>query len=112
SLAFVVLMLGGAAGVFHFLRRGRELAAFLSSGSFLLGLLAATMAGMYPVWLRSTIDPAHSLTAANSAAGSYGLQVALGWWTVGIALAVAYFANLYRSTRGKVDVHAEGHDYH
>src|SRR5438132_3294576 len=42
-LAFVVLMLGGVAGVFHFLRRGRELAAFLSSSSFLLGLLAATM---------------------------------------------------------------------
>ena len=112
SLAFVVLMLGGVAGVFHFLRRGRELAAFLSSSSFLFGLLAATMAGVYPVWLRSTIDPAHSLTAANSAAESYGLQVALVWWTVGIALAGAYFVILFRSNRGKVDVHAEGPSYH
>jgi cytochrome d ubiquinol oxidase subunit II len=111
-LAFVVLMLGGVAGVFHFLRRGRELAAFLSSSAFLLGLLGATIAGIYPVWLRSTVDPAHSLTAGNSAARSYGLQVALVWWTIGIALAGAYFAYLFHSTRGKVDVRADGHGYH
>jgi cytochrome d ubiquinol oxidase subunit II len=111
SLSFVVVMLGGVGGAFLFLKCGRELAAFLSSGAFLLGLLAATMAGTYPVWLRSTIDPAHSLTAQNSAASSYGLQVALVWWTVGIALAGAYFAYLFHSTRGKVDVHTEGHDY-
>jgi cytochrome d ubiquinol oxidase subunit II len=110
-LAFVVLMLGGIVGVFYFPRRGHDLAAFLSSSSFLLGLLGATLAGIYPVWLRSTLDPAHSLTAANSAASSYGLQVALVWWTVGIALAGAYFVNLFRSTRGKADVHAEGHGY-
>ncbi|HZY88634.1 MAG TPA: cytochrome d ubiquinol oxidase subunit II [Gemmataceae bacterium] len=111
SLAFVGLMLGGVAGVFHFLGRRRELGAFLSSSSFLLGLFAATMTGVYPVWLRSTVDPAHSLTAANSAAKSYGLQVALVWWTVGIALAGAYFTYLFRSTRGKVDVHTQGHSY-
>jgi cytochrome bd ubiquinol oxidase subunit II len=110
-LAFVGLMLGGVVGVLSFLRRGRELAAFLSSGSFLLGLLGATLAGIYPVWLRSTLDPDYSLTAANSAATSYGLQVALVWWTVGIALAGAYFVNLFRSTRGKVDVRAGGHSY-
>jgi cytochrome d ubiquinol oxidase subunit II len=110
-LGFVVFMLAGVAGVFYFLGRGRELAAFLSSSAFLLGLLAATMAGIYPVWLRSTLDPADSLRARNSAAGSYGLQVALVWWTVGIALAGGYFVYLFHSTRGKVDVHAQGHGY-
>src|SRR5438128_427201 len=110
-LGFVVLMLGGIGGVFLFLRQGRELAAFLSSSSFLLGLFAATMAGIYPVWLRSTIDPAHSLTAANSAARGYGLQVALVWWTVGIALAGGYFVYLFRSVRGKVASGAEEHGY-
>jgi cytochrome d ubiquinol oxidase subunit II len=108
-LAFVVLMLAGVAGVFSFLRRGPELAAFLSSSSFLLGLLGATMAGIYPVWLRSTLDQDYSLTAENSAANSYGLQVALVWWTLGIALAAGYFVYLFRSTRGKVDVHVDGH---
>src|SRR6266404_7545687 len=110
-LGFVVLMLGGVGGVFLFLRQGRELAAFLSSSSFLLGLFAATMAGIYPVWLRSTIDPAHNLTAADSAARGYGLQVALVWWTVGIALAGGYFVYLFRSVRGKVASGAEEHGY-
>jgi cytochrome d ubiquinol oxidase subunit II len=110
-LGFVILMLAGIGGVFHFLRRGRELAAFLSSSAFLLGLFAATMAGLYPVWLRSTIDPAYNLTAGNSAAKSYGLQVALVWWVVGMMLAAVYFVNLFRSNRGKVDVHTHGHSY-
>jgi cytochrome d ubiquinol oxidase subunit II len=110
-LGFVVLMLAGVGCVFLFLRRGQELAAFLSSCSFLLGLLAATMAGIYPVWLRSSIDPAHSLTAANSAAEGYGLQVALVWWSIGIALAAGYFVYLFRSVRGKVGSGAEEHGY-
>jgi cytochrome d ubiquinol oxidase subunit II len=110
-LGFVVLMLGGVGGVFYFLRRGQELAAFLLSTSFLLGLLAATMAGIYPVWLRSTIDPAHNLTAANSAAKSYGLQVALVWWSIGMVLAGGYFVYLFRSVRGKVGSDAGEHGY-
>jgi cytochrome bd ubiquinol oxidase subunit II len=110
-LVFVALMLAGVVGVFSFLRRGAEFAPFLSSSAFLLGLLGATMAGIYPVWLRSTLDPAYSLTAENSAARSYGLQVALVWGTVGIALAGAYFVYLFRTTRGKVDVRADGHGY-
>ena len=118
SLGFVLLMVGGLCGVFRFaLWRGlqttlqRELTAFLSSSSFLLGLLAATMAGIYPVWLRSTLDPAHSLTAANTAAQSYALQVGLVWWSIGIALAGGYFGYLFRSVRGKVGSGAEEHGY-
>ena len=87
---------------------GATLRAF-AGGAELLG---APLAGIYPVWLRSTIDPAHSLTATNSASNSYGLQVALVWWTIGIALAGAYFVYLFHSTRGKVDVHTDGHSYH
>jgi len=111
SLVFVLLMLGGLCGVFRFFNRGSELTAFLSSSSFLLGLLAATMAGNYPVWLRSTLDPAHSLTAANSAVQSYALQVGLVWWSIGIALAGGYFVYLFHSVRGKVGSGAEEHGY-
>jgi cytochrome d ubiquinol oxidase subunit II len=57
SLGLVLFMLGGLCGVFRFLSRGRELAAFLSSSSFLVGLLATTMAavirpGCDPRWTR------------------------------------------------------------
>ena len=111
ALGFVLLMLGGLCGVFRFLSRGRELTAFLSSSSFILGLLAATMTGNYPIWLPSTLNPAHSLTATNTAAQSYALQVGLVWWSIGMALAGGYFVYLFRSVRGKVGSGAEEHGY-
>ena len=105
SLAFVGIMFGGALGVFHFMKREqeRDLAAFVSSSAFLLGLLAATMAGNYPFWLRSTLDPAQSLTAENAAARMHALQVGLAWWAFGIILVGVYFVHLFRSFRGKAD---------
>jgi cytochrome d ubiquinol oxidase subunit II len=108
SLLFVVLSAGGLCGVFHFLKLGRELAAFLSSSAFLLGLMAATMIGNYPFWLRSTIDPSFSLTAANTIAAPYGMQVALVWWIVGIALVAGYFFYLFHSLRGKIETDQGG----
>jgi cytochrome d ubiquinol oxidase subunit II len=111
SLIFVVVMLGGVWGVFHFRRQGRELAAFLASSAFILGMLASTMTGLYPIWLRSTIDPVDSLTVANSSAASYGLRVALYWWSIGITLVGLYFTYLFRTCRGKVDTEVELHGY-
>lgn len=111
SVLFIFFALAGAAGVFFFLRVGRELAAFLSSGSFLVGVLSATMAGQYPVLLRSNIDSDLSLTATNAAAGEYGLQVGFLWWLVGISLAAAYFVRLFRSFRGKIDLGNSGLSY-
>jgi cytochrome bd ubiquinol oxidase subunit II len=102
SLIFILMAVGGLAGACLLPGKRRELAAFLSSSSFLFGMVAATMIGNYPYWLRSTIDPSFSLTAANSVAGRYGTGVALAWWTVGIALAAGYFTYLFRSMRGKV----------
>lgn len=104
-------MLGGIWGVFHFRGQGRELAAFLASSAFILGILASTMTGIYPTWLRSTIDPNDSLTAVNSAAAGYGLRVALYWWTIGVTLAGLYFGYVFRSSRGKVGTEDEVHGY-
>jgi cytochrome d ubiquinol oxidase subunit II len=107
ALIFVAVALAGAWGVFHFSRRGRELAAFLSSSAFLIGMAAASLAGNYPYWLRSTLDPAFSLTASNSASDRYGMGVALIWWTIGIALVIGYFIFLFRWMRHKVDVETD-----
>lgn len=109
SLVFVLLMLGGFWGGFRFLNQQRGLLAFLSSSAFLVGLLGATMAGNYPYWLHSTLDPAYSLTAQNTAAANYGLRTALAWRLIGITLAVGYFTYLFRTIRGKVVPDTEGH---
>lgn len=111
SLGFVLLMFGGFWGIFGFLKRERELAAFLSSSAFLLGLLAATMAGNYPFWLRSTLNPVHSLTAVNANSKTHALQVAIVWWTIGIMLVAAYFFYLFRSFRCKANPDAAGYGH-
>jgi cytochrome d ubiquinol oxidase subunit II len=104
ALVFVALAFGGAWGAFRYPRLGRDLAGFLSSSAFLLGMLAATLAAQYPFWLRSTLDVSQSLTALNSASDHYGLRVALTWWPVGSALAAVYFTFLFRWMSGKVGV--------
>jgi len=104
TFILVLTMLAGGAGVFYFLRRQRDLAAFLSSSAFIVGILAATMAGTWPNFLRSTMDPSFSVTAFNSAAGAHGLRVAAAWWILGMALAAGYFVFLFRNFRGKVQV--------
>ena len=111
SIALALVALGGIMGVFYFSRRGAELAAFLSSCAFLLAILAATMAGQYPDLLRSTIDPAFSVTATNAATSSYGLRVGVFWWTIGMFLTVCYFLYLFRSFQGKVKEGVDGHGY-
>ena len=106
ALPFVAVAIAGAWGALRFPRRGQELAAFLSSSAFLLGMLAATLAGQYPFWLRSTLDPSYSLTALNSASDHYGLRVALTWWPVGIALVAVYFTFLFYWMRRNVGADA------
>ena len=109
--AGLTLFLGGLAVVFGALRRGRWLLAFLGSGAFIAGILAATAASVWPVMLRSTLDPAWSLTALNASASVHGLRVALGWWLLGMPLALTYFVCLFRLHRGKVQAPAEGEGY-
>ncbi len=96
------LFLAGLATSYAARRAGRDLLAFLGSAAFLLGLLAATAAAVYPTWLRSTLDPVWSLTAANAAAARTSLVTGLYWWPLGFVLALAYFTVLFRLHRGKV----------
>jgi cytochrome d ubiquinol oxidase subunit II len=106
-LAWLALLvaLGGVGALLIGLRRGRELMPFLGSSAFLLGLLAATAALVFPVMLRSTTSDALSLTAYNSAVPGASLRKALGWWLVALPLAVSYFVWVFRVHRGKVVIH-------
>lgn len=109
-LATLLAVVGIALSFVH-RRAGRDLAAFLGSAAFLLGILAATAASIYPTMLKSATDPALSLTAVNSAASPTSLVRGLWWWPVGLALAIVYAAFLFRFHRGKVQAAAEGEGY-
>ncbi len=101
----------GLATVFSGQLRGRFLVAFLGSGAFIVGLLVATAACVFPVMLKSTLDPAWSLTAYNAAVSHHGLVTGTKWWFFGFPIAIAYFVVLFRIHRGKVKAAADGQGY-
>ncbi|GLH70327.1 cytochrome D oxidase subunit I [Geothrix rubra] len=106
-----LIFLAGLALVFVGTKQARPLLAFLGSSAFILGILAASAACVYPVMLRSTLDPAYSLTALNASVGGPGLRAGLVWWLIGFPIALGYFAFLFRFHRGKVKAAAEGEGY-
>lgn len=103
--------LAGLGLVFAGLKLQRYLLAFLGSGAFILGLLAASAACVYPVMLKSTLDPQFDLTALNASVGAHGLRTGLAWWLIGFPIAIGYLAFLFRFHRGKVKAAAEGEGY-
>ena len=107
----MVLVLGGLVAVFLGIQRNRFLLAFLGSSAFIIGILAATAASVWPVMLGSTLDPAASLTAYNTSAGAYSLRAGMVWWFIGFPLALAYFAHLFWLHQGKVAAPREGEGY-
>lgn len=100
--AGLVCVFGGLLGVFAGLRKNQELRAMIGSSLFIAGLMIAGSASVFPIMLRSTLSPEHSLSAYDNAAAGHGLAVALVWWPAGFLLAVMYFLFVYRHFLGKV----------
>ena len=75
----------------------------------LAGMLASAAFGVYPCLLPAVTDPAYALTVHNAAAAEHGLRVGLVWWIPGMALAVCYFAFVYRTFAGKARPEGEGY---
>ncbi|MDI3253376.1 MAG: cytochrome d ubiquinol oxidase subunit II [Bacillota bacterium] len=82
--------------------KGRPLAAFLSSCAYLILMLVGAAAGLYPVLLPSSADPARSITLSEALSGAHAIRVGLAWWSFGMLLALTYFAVIYWMFRGKV----------
>lgn len=106
---FPLVALFGMGGMFYFNRTKQDTKAFLSSASFIGGMLASTAFGLFPNVLPASTDPKYSLTVYNAAAGEYGLGVGLIWWSIGIVIALGYFTYLFYSFRGKVKIHTDGY---
>jgi cytochrome d ubiquinol oxidase subunit II len=102
--AIAAMVLGGLILVFIALKQKEELKAFLASCGFLAGMLGATLAGLYPNLLLSTIDPAYTVNVHNAVAGEMSLRVGLIWWMLAILLAIGYFSYVFYLFRGKVQV--------
>jgi cytochrome d ubiquinol oxidase subunit II len=105
------VFLSAVGVVFFAISQRRDGLAFLGSSQFIVGLLVATAATVFPVMLRSTLDPAWSLTAFNASVGPHGLAVAARWWFIGIPLVIGYFLIVFKLHHGKVQVpHTDQHE--
>jgi cytochrome d ubiquinol oxidase subunit II len=92
----------GIVCVWLALARRNERRAFLSSGLFVIGMLASAAFGIFPFVLPSNTDPSLGLTVYNTAAADFGLKIGLSWFLPGVALALAYQVYAYRHWAGKV----------
>ncbi len=106
---FPLLALAGLLGMRWFHGKEYDVKAFLASCTYIVGMLSSVVFGVYPYVLPSNTDPALSLDIYNTAAGAYGLKVALAWFIPGMALVSAYFVYTYRKFAGKVRLEGEGY---
>jgi len=90
----------------NFTRQRKDVAAFVSSSLYLIFMLVGAAVGLYPTLLPSSSDPSRDITVARALTGPHSLHVGLIWWSVGMAIALAYFVTSYRLFRGKVSAEA------
>jgi cytochrome bd ubiquinol oxidase subunit II len=106
---FPALALGGLGAIQRSRHGCKDVAAFLGSCAYILGMLASAAFGVFPYVLPARPDASRGLTIQGTAAGPYGLQVALVWWIPGMVLALAYFVFVYRHIASKVHPEDEGY---
>src|SRR3984893_2275784 len=112
-VAFVIpaAVLTSLGGMFCFCRRDADRKAFASSCVYLVAMMLGAAVSQYPRLLSSSSYLGHDLTVQNSISGPYTLRVGLVWWTVGMVLAIIYFAVTYRMFRGKVTLDGGGYGH-
>jgi len=108
GVVFPALAVAGLALAGYFGLRRRDTATFLSSGAYIVGMMASTAFAVYPNVLPA-VEPENSLTIYNASGSTYGLTVGLIWWTIGMVLAAIYFVLIYRLFRGKVSLEDDGY---
>jgi len=106
---FPLICLAALAAMLFFRTREGDAAALASSSVVLLALLASTAWGSYPNILIATSDSAKSLTITNASAGTYGLQAAVWWFTIGLAVVMVYQFIIHRLFWGPVK--PDSHDF-
>jgi cytochrome d ubiquinol oxidase subunit II len=103
EIIFPTIALVGLLAIGYYNFRQRDLAAFFSSCTFLVGMLASAASSLYPKVLPA-VNPAYSLTIQNASGSQYGQTVGLIWWIIGMILAIIYFILTYRLFWGKVSL--------
>ncbi len=102
-LLLPALALAGLVLTRVFAARGAPWRAWFSSGALILGSTLFGVAGRYPELLPSSLDPAASITAFNSASSPLTLKIMLGVVLVFLPLVIGYQAWVYHKFRDVLD---------
>ncbi|WP_342117408.1 cytochrome d ubiquinol oxidase subunit II [Pseudoduganella sp. OTU4001] len=102
TMAFPAAAFVGALLVLALSAARRTVAAFLASGMSVAGILLTAGGAMFPFVLPSSLVPAHSLTAWDSASSHKTLAVMFWVVVVMLPIIVMYTSWVYRVVRGKV----------
>ena len=112
-LATALTVLAAGSLAYGFVARARKLdrMAFVASSAFLVGILGATAAALFPVLLPARGGPELSITAYQAANDARGLKVALSWFAFGLPLALVYLGIVAWLHRGRGGAVSEGEGY-
>ena len=102
TIVFPVLALASTLVAWRLIRRSAFLAAFAASATTIGLLLAAVAAGLYPVLLPSSIDPAYNLTIDNASSANETLTIMFVMALIGMPFVLLYTAGVYYFFRGRV----------
>lgn len=105
----VVLTVLAVANVPRTLHKGYEYRALATSACVIAGTVGLFGIGLFPVLLRSSLDPRWSLDIYNSASSPETLKIMLIMAVVGIPFVLAYTLAIYWVFRGKVKM--DKHSY-
>ena len=97
-----LLSLGAIVGIPLAIRKKNDGFAFLFSCLSIFFLLSLFLVGTFPYLMRSSIDPAASLTLMNSSVSELALWILVGVSLTGAPLSFFYFPYIYRVFRGKI----------
>lgn len=101
-LALPLLAVAGLVAAPLFLRAGKTWAAWGASAVFIATAALFGVAGMYPNIVGSSLDPAFSVTAHNSASSVLTLEIMLGVVLVFLPVVIAYQTWVYMRFGGPV----------
>ncbi len=109
ALLFATLAAVAAVGSLALRYKDADAGAFWSLGLAILAGVAAVFAGLYPLVMPSTLNPAWSLTIYNAAASPYTLRVMTYVALIFTPLVLLYQGWTYWVFRGRVRMDTEGY---
>lgn len=103
---FIVPVLGflSIANIPRLITKRKFLRAFIFSSLTVAFLLITVAIELYPILIRSTLDPANSITVYNAAASEKSLGIMLLIAAIGTPLVLGYTIFVYRTFWGKVQL--------